>query len=258
MGVDISWQAFDDEEVELMWSEYPLGELISLAEGDKLFQQRHKSFVPEKTLNERKKHKWVAKGLLLSLNEISKVADDNGSLFWNVKNGLVDHVSQSDLLELDQELINYFTYLEAGNRFSVYADATTAMYEAKGMEFHEDDLLFESMTPKWLSVMRETQADILTDWMARNHLGKKSVRFPPITEMKEIKELAELTLQDINELVGLFDFAEKHGLPVYVSVGELSYELGSGIGEQNLVFRFQKRFCGYAFPSHWQEYSISS
>jgi hypothetical protein len=94
--------------------------------------------------------------------------------------------------------------------------------------------------------------------MAENHLGKKSVRFPPITEMKEIRELAELTLQDLNELVGLFDFANEHGLPVYVSVGELSYELGSGIGEQNLVVRFEKRFSGDAVPACWKKLSVNS
>jgi len=111
MGVDISWQAFDDGEVERMWSEYPLGELISLVEDDKLFWQRRKDFVHEETLSKRKKRAWQAKQLLPKLKRISRAANISANLVWNVENGLADHFPQLDLLELDSQLISYFTYL---------------------------------------------------------------------------------------------------------------------------------------------------
>lgn len=254
MGVDISWQAFDDEEVERMWNEYPLGELISLLEDDKLFWQRRKDFVPEETLRGRKKRKWEVIELLPHLQEIAKVADNNENLQWNVENRLADYFSQSDLLELDYQLISYFTYLEVGNRFSVYSEATMAVYEAQGLEFHEDDLIYASMTPQWLSIVRETDKEILINWMAKHHLNNPVVQFPTITDMKEIRENAEYTIKDIHEIVGFFDYANKNNLSVFAMVGEMGHECGYGTGKYNLVNRFEKRFVQTKFPPQWKEY----
>ena len=51
-------------------------------------------------------------------------------------------------------------------------------------------------------------------------------------------------------------FAREHGLQIYAYVDHGDYEDVRGVGEMNLVARFQKRFDGVSFPGKWLKHRL--
>lgn len=253
MGVDIFWRAFDDEEVERMWSEYPLGELISLVEGDKLFRQKDKGFLPEETVY-RQEESLQAKILSRQLKEVITNADLDNTIEWNVKNGLADHVSQADILDLDHGFIVYFTYADFGARYEAISDATSAVYKTQGMNFDENSLLEESMTSQWLSIMRGIDVKTLSDGFLQEFRRKHPSLFFKKAYMDEHRQAAKWIHEDLQYIIKVFDIADEYSLQVYSEVDHGNYEYARGVGKYNLVARFQKRFLGVSFPPNWVKY----
>ncbi|MFH1421796.1 MAG: hypothetical protein ABIH42_03665, partial [Planctomycetota bacterium] len=162
MGVDISWQAFDNVEVERIWNEIPLGELISLLEEDKLFRQRKKDILPEEILNKQHRNIWSYKYAEEILKSIATAGHKDKSLFWIISNYLPETISQKSLLRLDDNFIQYFTYADCGGKLWTYCFATQAMYKTRGLQFDENILLQESINEQWSTIMRKIDVNILT------------------------------------------------------------------------------------------------
>jgi hypothetical protein len=249
MGADIVWRAFDDAEVEQMWRSYPLGELISLVEGDKLFQMKDRGILPEES-EHRKEYGLQADILEGHLKTIGKEANLSRTADWNVRNGLADHITQTDLLDLDRAFIIYFTYADYDGDYASVAGATTAVYKAQGLPFDEEHLLEETMKPRWLAMMKNADrvliAEGLADYSRKLYPGRRRDR----AAKAEFDDAAEVLQECFSWVDTVFRLAHEHGLETYVEANLGDYERFCGVGPTNVVTRFRKRFDNTRFSTY--------
>ena len=249
MGIDITWQAFDADEVERMWSEIPFGELVEKMKDDSLFWTRKRNLMPDELQKERRLYSGLEYAEEI-IEHLARLGNNDKSVEWIIKNEGIDKFSREEIMYLDMDFIYYWSYDWCGDRYNFYALITQAVYLKQGLDYLTDDLPEETLTEQWLEAMRKVDSEIVASIIIYDKKLFDFESFPKINpdKMTEIEEEIQWALEDIPMVIDLLEFAKKHNLDIFVSSETNNFE-DDGAGKNNLSSRCNKRFGQLASSS---------
>ncbi len=252
MSVSILWAAFDDVEVERVWTEVPVGKLIVYLQGDDFLLSRLKEGIPkEKALAAHSRlypdQLEVAKKIARSFGKdamLKEVAPEAA---------IANLVTYEELLLLDGRLIFYFAYDIYAERLDNWCTAADALlYGHKGGCISMDVFISDQFRERIRSATFDSVKTALRTTSGKNE--RLGVYRDPFAKPDED---VEFFLEQFKYLTELFDFAEKNLLEVYVETRMESDFSDFGAVKHNLVTRFDRRFAGIDFPGEWEKFEIS-
>ena len=252
MSVSILWAAFDDFEVERVWSQIPVGELLISLPGDEYFLSRLKEGVPkEKALAA---HSRFYPDQLEAVKKIVQSFGKEATLKESAPEAArANLLTYEELLLLDDRFVFYFTYDIYAERLDNWCTAADSLlYGRKGGCTSMDVFISDQFRSRIKSATFDSLKTALRTTFSKNErIG--AYRDP----FAKPDEDVEYFLENFGYLTELFDFAEIKSLEIYVETSMESNFSDFGAGRHNLVTRFDRRFDNVNFPSEWKIFEVS-